>query len=136
MFEVCAANRDHEGPRTGTIQFRAESNDLLRGECMGKTGGIGRFRKNLLHSDCPRCGARVFAQCGIDEEYAIKSAECVGQLRSQLMQVEDFDIGSGEFLCKNIGGTPSHTVIGAQRVTIRDDEDAGHISKKPTRMSF
>jgi hypothetical protein len=42
------------------------------------------------------------------------------------MQGNNFNSRAGEFSLQGIGGAPRHSIVGAQRVSIGDDENSGH----------
>jgi hypothetical protein len=44
------------------------------------------------------------------------------------MQAEDFNFLVSELILQRVRSAPSHAVVGAQRVSVSDDEDAGHVS--------
>jgi len=85
---------------------------------------LGTRRRQFLNLNLAWLSA--LRRC-IDENDQAASARRLCQFRSKLLGPDDLDIAPRKLLLQPIRNTESHSIIRPQRISIRDDEDSGHI---------
>ena len=140
MPEVLSRNGNDESLGGGAVEFFREVENFLGRIDVGKLPRFLTWRavvgSNLSNANVT--GIALLDIVHVSGSYAGRINEknefvVLGRVREfwgELMQSNDFDFGFRESLRENIGGAPGNAVIAAQRVSVGDDEDAGHVQGK------
>lgn len=100
---------------------------------------LANFRSaNPAHANFPVAAVFNIIDTGrIHKEDKLAFPAGIGDLGSKLMQAQNLDVGVGKFAVERIRGAPRDPVIGAERITVGDDQNGRHIRTNRTKcMSF
>ena len=137
MLEALSSNRHNERSRACSIKLCGQIENLLRGKNVRKARRLTSAAEGVFDPNRAWQGRRAIARGRIDEDDAPVVAHSVGQFRCQLMETMDIDGRFREFRREGIRGAPGDAVITAQRISVRHDENMGHVHKnQPITMSF
>jgi hypothetical protein len=62
----------------------------------------------------------------VHKNHGVAAGDIFRHLGSELVGAEDLDLGTGELALEFIGRTPREPIVASHRISVRDDEDAGH----------
>ena len=128
MPEVLSSDRDGEGFGSRVIEIAGKIQHLRGRVDVGEVAGSvlnELANSKVAHPDFTGADTHdVVDTGGIDEEHEFVLANCVGNIRGELMQTTDLYFLSGKLVLQNLGGMPSDSVVAAERIAVGDDEDA------------
>src|SRR5579862_6691677 len=64
---------------------------------------------------------------GVHENHGFATADGLGEFGCELMDTDDLDVRAGKFILQCGGGAPREAIVRAQRISVGDDQDAGHV---------
>ncbi len=131
VIEVLTRDRNGKRTRERMVESLSQCEDVARRESVGESRrpiGIDVLRPDLFDSKLAGTAVRsLVRRSGIDKEYVIEPAGRIRQFRRELMQSENLDLLRSELPFQSFGDSPSNSVVGTQRISISDDQDAVHI---------
>src|SRR5271165_217521 len=126
MTEVLSGQCHRESLRLRAVELRRHGNDHARRQVMRKTRlstQASFFSLDFFDTDFTGAALSIGGS-SVHENNGVGPADSFCQLRSELMQAQNFDFPGRELYFQRVGHTPGQAVVGAQRIPVGDDEHA------------
>ncbi len=125
MIEVLTSQGRRERSRPRSIELSSQGKDQARRQVMRKTRRGRRasfFGVNFFDADFTGAAPSSISRSSVHENNGVDVADAFCQLWRELMQAQNFDLQGGKLAFQRVGHAPGKAVVGAQRISVGDDE--------------